>query len=527
MLRSYRVGASAPVFVLLLTLAACAPRVAQIPPLKLGAMRAAARQTLVEADLERLQRFRAGLARVETWSQEQSALLAAPPSALDLDQRTEVLEAWRSLLEHVIVLEHLSRAWSGHAALGAEDPVRLRAGVLHRAAFLAVMDAGLRVVERVQPNRALAAFFDEARPELAIPERSFSTLRARVVHVETVTRLLRDARQHKGSSEQRERGGVSADAQLAPLLAWMDTTYGRVREQLERRGVRLFAGAGGSVVGQAAQDVWFPLQLRAATWMGHTRVRRKGGEGLVTDAQIASLPGRLRPGDVLVARRNWYLSNVGLPGFWPHAALWIGTPAELDAALSGPEIGAFLEAEGAASASAWLHQRHPAAAAAWAKADAEGRAPRMLEAIGRGVSFTAAEQGADADYLAALRPRLGAVDVLRALDQAFSHHAKPYDFDFDFATDEALVCSELVYKSYQPAADKAGLTLPTVRILGRTTLPPNDMIRHLDAHWDRPDRPLDFVLFFDGVEAAGAATEATVGALRSSHRRPKWDVAQP
>ncbi len=36
----------------------------------------------------------------------------------------------------------------------------------------------------------------------------------------------------------------------------------------------------------------------------------------------------MEPGDIIVARQNWYLSNIGLPGFWPHAELYVGTPEE-------------------------------------------------------------------------------------------------------------------------------------------------------------------------------------------------------
>ena len=35
------------------------------------------------------------------------------------------------------------------------------------------------------------------------------------------------------------------------------------------------------------------------------------------------------PGDIVVVRQNWFISNIGLPGFWPHAELYLGTVAEL------------------------------------------------------------------------------------------------------------------------------------------------------------------------------------------------------
>jgi hypothetical protein len=41
---------------------------------------------------------------------------------------------------------------------------------------------------------------------------------------------------------------------------------------------------------------------------------------LISQAQPAALQPRRKPGDVLLVRSEWFLSNVSLPRFWPHAA---------------------------------------------------------------------------------------------------------------------------------------------------------------------------------------------------------------
>ena len=43
------------------------------------------------------------------------------------------------------------------------------------------------------------------------------------------------------------------------------------------------------------------------------------------------IDGMMQPGDVIISRKNWYLSNIGLPGFWPHAAFYLGEADELEA----------------------------------------------------------------------------------------------------------------------------------------------------------------------------------------------------
>jgi len=63
---------------------------------------------------------------------------------------------------------------------------------------------------------------------------------------------------------------------------------------------------------------------RYDAWM--TGIRRE---------QTLALLAHMQPGDILVARQNWYLSNIGLPGFWPHAELYVGTPQDWATFLDG------------------------------------------------------------------------------------------------------------------------------------------------------------------------------------------------
>ncbi len=112
------------------------------------------------------------------------------------------------------------------------------------------------------------------------------------------------------------------------------------------------------------------------------------------------------------------------------------------------------------------------------------------------------------------------------MERAFGYLGRPYDFDFDFLTDAELVCSELVYKCYQPGPERRGVPFRLVLAAGRQVLPPNDMAAQFDAWRDGPDSPLEFVAFLDGREKKGDCVSRDETAFRASHRRPKWDFLQ-
>ena len=108
--------------------------------------------------------------------------------------------------------------------------------------------------------------------------------------------------------------------------------------------------------------------------------------------------------------------------------------------------------------------------------------------------------------------------------RAFHYAGRPYDFNFDFATDSELVCTELVYKSYEPATGMRGLNLPLEEMLGRKLLPANLIAKQFDEQYGTPAAQFEFIAFLDGNERAGKAGESDLKEFRQSWRRPKWNI---
>jgi hypothetical protein len=104
---------------------------------------------------------------------------------------------------------------------------------------------------------------------------------------------------------------------------------------------------------------------------------------------------------------------------------------------------------------------------------------------------------------------------------AFSYLGTPYDYNFDFRTDNEVVCSELIYKAYEGAM---GLTLTPEELNGRPMLAPNRIGEKFDDELGSAEQELDLVLFLDGNEVEETALERDEEAFRSSWRRPKWHI---
>lgn len=62
-------------------------------------------------------------------------------------------------------------------------------------------------------------------------------------------------------------------------------------------------------------DFWFPIQKGVANTMGHIVISERGNTGIIDPVDVVDMQLEMEPGDIMLQRRNWHMTNVGIPGF--------------------------------------------------------------------------------------------------------------------------------------------------------------------------------------------------------------------
>lgn len=197
----------------------------------------------------------------------------------------------------------------------------------------------------------------------------------------------------------------------------------------------------------------------------------------------ARIRAQLRPGDIVLEKTPFRLTDRFIPGHWGHAAIWVGGEADLRA------IGMWEDP---------LVKAHAAELAA-------GRG--MCEALRDGVQLNALAHFLDIDDICVLRkPGLEGAELAEHIRRALRQLGKEYDFNFDVETADRIVCSELVYQVY------TGMSWPTGQALGRWTISPDQVaVRAIDGG------PLAVVeLWHDGKPMEGDRAAELAKLLRAA-----------
>lgn len=272
------------------------------------------------------------------------------------EEREEARLTWKSFLDYQLALEAIRARNAGY--MKQRGAHRDRMFRLHHAAWLAQYRAALDFIERMERHPEIHTMLNESSPELGLGESTYAAFKFRWLNV------ARAAEMSAFTVLSASMGGTplpGADDDARAILAAAASNSGP--RQTMRNAVK--------IVSQAA---WQPLPTGIASMAGGP-AGPPPRKSFISNAQIAELRRVMQPGDIIFERRDWALTNVGLPGFWPHVALYVGTPEERRRLFGDP---------------------------------ISEKSATVIEAIGEGVLLSTFEHTADADYVAVIRPRVPA-----------------------------------------------------------------------------------------------------------------------
>jgi hypothetical protein len=324
---------------------------------------------------------------------------------------------------------------------------RLRAFAIAYAASCLLVTAARTMVEDLATHKIIQRKLNEAEPRLRLPRKQYTRIYRSLTDPRTAWRLaeaMRFAREHRDDLRS-----LATDPLLKPVIDTLNEaepalevrldTYVKARLRYRLHSLRRRRAT-------AVEKSFF--SILEAFGRVIAEVRNPFHTDRITPAAREALTALLQPGDAIIARHDQALSNLFLPGYWPHAALHVGLPATREA------LGITVDDD---ISSRWVEPL------------------RVLEARKDGVLLRAIDDTLANDAVAILRPTVAPEDAARAIGNALKHEGKLYNFDYDFFTADRLVCTEVVYRAFEGVG---GIKFSLSQCAGRLTLTA-DALAHL------------------------------------------------
>lgn len=291
---------------------------------------------------------------------------------------------------------------------------QLRVFIIGFTAACFLVRSGLFMIQIAQGRRVVRRKLDEAEPRYNIPKKSFtevyrlqSSVRRMWKFYEAYQFYQKNRSEIHDLHEDRELGTIVLLLSMEePFMETRRRAYWehriryrwhsfrrRNRSGFEQTMFRIFEIGGRTIA-----------ELRDPTAGFHRLPKRASGEPC---ARVGEL---LQKGDIIITRHRDALSNLFLPGFWPHAAFYVG-PQE------------------------------------------DGR--QVVEARKDGVKLRNLTDTLSVDAFLILRATVAPELRETAARRALSHVGKLYDFAFDFSQSDRLACTAVVYRSWHGLGEVA------------------------------------------------------------------------
>ena len=217
--------------------------------------------------------------------------------------------------------------------------------------------------------------------------------------------------------------------------------------------------------------------------------------GEVRDRVHGEMMELLEPGDILLDKTRFALTDKFIPGHFGHVAMWLGTGVEME------DLGLFKINTNKQS---WKRaQEHE---------DKLRTGHSVLEALRPGVQVNTLEHFLNVDVVAVLRwKKATRNDIAPVLGRGLYHLGQEYDFNFDVNSSNTIVCSELVYQAFPES-----IKWPTSKTMGRATISPDDVAK-LAGPSD--ELPFEVIYYHDSGNSffGEEATKELLSALAAEH----------
>jgi len=325
------------------------------------------------------------------------------------------------------------------------------------AGALVLIDAARHLREKFHKSHIIRHKLNEPEPHFGIPEGVYDTVQKSLTRPTYLWHMYHAVMYYERNKEEL-RSFAQRDERSAAMFAITERLQTRLQVRMQDyAAMRLRV---------RSREFWTGLQrdllfravygmLKMSGCLAANLSLRPGHRPQLPPEVRQELSRVLAPGDVLVTRKEHAITNYFLPGFWPHAALYLGHLDEL-------------EQRGLAG--------HAHFQPRWQRLIAcdSTESRRVLEAMKDGVLLRSLQSPCSADSVVVLRPHLTEAQVNEALARAMFHEGKAYDFNFDFTRSDRLVCTEVVYRAYEGVGDVA---FQLSRRAGRMTLSADDLIQ--------------------------------------------------
>lgn len=260
----------------------------------------------------------------------------------------------------------------------------------------------------------------------------------------------------------------------------------------------------------------YPLKSTIFAWAGDTKILASS-PNTINNIELMRMRSLLKPGDIFLNHSDYYISNIGIPGFWTHAGLYVGDQNERNAFFEKDKASLkWVKSQGESSGDFEKLLRKNFKTSYHPQVDKPDHY-NIIESVSEGVIISSFKQGAQKDGIVILRPLLEKKEIAAAIYKAFGEVSKPYDYNFDFSTDHLIACTELVYKVY-----KSSTLFPVHHMFGKPFSTANEIAEYCDKNYDSTELKLAMIYIYDGSHGYTPEQDTAHSIFRKSWNKSLW-----